>query len=98
MVARGLCFGEMADGKLVCANDLPTMPCLPGQVQEIGINTHPEYRQQGLARRVCLTCAHAMVARNICPQWAAAADNVASEHLAYSLGFGKLAEIVTLSL
>jgi len=98
MVARGLCFGEMAEGKLVCANDLPTMPYMADQVQEIGINTHPNYRHQGHAKRVCLTAAHALVARGLCPQWGTDANNAASEHLAYALGFENLAEVVTLTL
>ena len=98
MLNIGFCYGEIISGRLVCMNDLPGMPYMENEVREIGINTLPEYRGQGLARRVCISCIHGMLQKNICPQWATASANEASFRLAYSIGFRKLADILTVTL
>ena len=98
IVERGLCYGVIEGGMLVSINDLPDMPYMADEVQEIGINTAPAYRGRGLARRVCLSCAHAMADRGICPQWSTTRDNIASQKLARALGFVPLADVVTLTL
>lgn len=97
MVARELCYGIIVDDKLVCANDLPDMPYMDGYVQEIGINTLVDFKGKGFAKDVCLTCISKMTAKNICPQWSTAYGNIASEKLAYSLGFQKFSETITIS-
>ena len=98
IVSTGFCYGEMIFGKLVCMNDLPGMPYMENVVREIGINTLPDYRQKGLARRVCTSCIHAMVQSNICPQWSTQNTNEASARLAHSIGFKKMADVMTITL
>ena len=98
MIASGLCFGEIVDGKLACMNDLPAMPFMEERVREIGINTLPAHRGKGLARRVCLSAIREMIEKGICPQWSAANTNEASARLAHSLGFRKMADVLTITL
>lgn len=92
-IAQSGCgFGRWEDGRLVCANDLPGMPYLADQVQEIGINTHPAFRRRGFAIQVCRAAARAMVGRGKCPCWSCAADNEASAALARRVGFAPLGD------
>ena len=98
MTTRGLCYGEIISGKLVSMNDLPDMPYMESKVQELGINTLPEYQGQGLARRVCATCIHDMIHRGVCPQWSTGSHNEASRRLALSVGFFKIANVLTITL
>lgn len=98
MVERELCYGINVGDKLACVNDLPSMPYMENCVQEIGINTLAEFRGKGYAKVVCATCVSEMLNKNICPQWSTAQGNTASERLAYSVGFQKLAETITVSL
>ena len=98
MLKFGFCYGEIISNKLVCMNDLPDMPYMENEVREIGINTLPEYRGKGLAKRVCISCIHDMVRLNICPQWSTVYANEASLRLALSVGFEKRADVLTVSL
>lgn len=90
-------YGIMVDNLLVAATDAPDMPYMESEVQEIGINTLAEYRRKGYAKAVCLAAINSLLKRNICPQWSTRAGNVASERLAYSVGFKKLADVITVS-
>lgn len=92
IVQSGCGFGRWVDGNLVCANDLPGMPYLAGQVQEIGINTHPGYRRRGYAAQVCRAAVRAIVEQGKCPCWSCAADNAASQALAKRAGFVPLGD------
>lgn len=95
---NGYAFGIFEDNKLICVSDAPSMPYMHDKVQEIGINTLPEYRGKGHAKSVALSCIKAIIASDRCPQWSCAASNIASERLAYSVGFHKFADILTLSI
>jgi hypothetical protein len=98
ITAKECCFGVFENDQLVSATDTPSMPYLPEQVQEIGINTLPQYRGKGYARAVTLCCIKALLVKNKCPLWSCAASNNASEGLAYAVGFRKLADVVTASI
>lgn len=91
-------YGVLQDGLLVSATDAPDMPYLSGTVQEIGINTRAEYRKRGFAQVACLAAVHGLMARGICPLWSTAAENTASEKLAYAVGFTRLADVLTMGL
>ena len=98
IIGLGFVYGMVLDGKLISVTDLPSMPYMAGQVQEIGINTLKEYRGKGYAKAVCEACIGDLVNNGVCPMWSTGIDNAASEYLAYSLGFQMLAETVIVSL
>ena len=90
-------YGIKVDDLLVAANDAPYMPYMESEVQEIGINTLNEYRNKGYAKAVCIAATNSLLRQNICPQWSTTTGNIASERLAYSIGFKKLADVITVS-
>lgn len=98
MSKKGIVFGIFQNNKLVSATDAPDMPYMDDKVQEIGINTLPEYRCYGYAKLVTLACIKAIIEKEKCPQWSCATSNVASEKLAYGTGFKKLADVLTISI
>jgi len=94
----GFAFGIFDNAKLVCVSDVPDMPYLSDECQEIGINTLKDYRCCGYAKAVAHASARAIVSNGKCPQWSCAADNGASAKLARNLGFMKLADVVTVGV
>ena len=77
---------------------MPDMPYMQDKVQEIGINTLSEYRCKGYAKSVTLSCIKAIIEKGKCPLWSCSTHNTASERLAYSVGFRKLADVLTLGI
>lgn len=98
LVARKLAWGVFVDGALVSASDAPDMPFLSSEVQEIGINTRAEFRGHGYAKMACAAAIESLLGRGICPLWSTGVENVASQRLAHSLGFERIADVLTLSL
>jgi RimJ/RimL family protein N-acetyltransferase len=56
-------------------------------VLEIGIETHPEARRQGLATLACAALIRYALSRGLEPVWSAHSENKASQILAVRLGF-----------
>ncbi|MFC2014426.1 GNAT family N-acetyltransferase [Chloroflexota bacterium] len=88
----GYFMARMVNGIPVSMTDPPGMPFIPDMVQEIGINTLPDYRNIGYAKEVVSACISKIIADNKCPMWSCDANNHASERLAYSVGFKKLCD------
>jgi hypothetical protein len=98
MVEKKYCHGIILDNKLVSATDTPDMAYMCESVQEIGINTLKEYRGKGYAREACISLIHELLSRNICPLWSTTMENAASDRLAKSIGFEKLADVLSVSI
>ena len=99
MVEENLCVAVYENSIIACCTDAPMMPYLPHLVQEIGVNTLPEYQKLGYAKM-----ASAVVVENILmnnskePLWSTTAANISSQKLAEKVGFKKFADVLTLSL
>ncbi|MBP3922504.1 MAG: GNAT family N-acetyltransferase [Ruminiclostridium sp.] len=98
MIQENLCVGAFDREVLVSCSDAPGMPYMSNEVQEIGINTLPEYRGKGYATSVCKKCIYEILGNGKVPQWSTSANNIASQRLAEKSGFVKLADVITLSL
>lgn len=98
MVRCHYCVGAYEDGRLVSCTDAPSMPYMAGQVQEIGIRTHPEYQGKGYAAAACIACAKSILASGKVPQWSTGIDNIASQRTAQRAGFAKLADVLAVSM
>ena len=96
--ALGYCMARMADGKPVSMTDTPTMPYMSDMVQEVGIDTLPDYRNRGYAKEVVSACISKIISDNKCPQWSCDADNRASERLAYRVGFKRFCDVYSIVL
>lgn len=94
----GLAFGIFEDDKLVSVTDAPAVPYMEDKIQEIGINTLSEYRRKGYAKLVTLGCIKSIIKNGKCPLWSCNTNNISSEKLAYSVGFRKLADVLTISI
>ncbi len=108
IVQKERCFGVYRNGKIAAATDSPDLP-VSGEVlgendfcktdfAEIGINTLPEFRRQGLAYEVCAALINSLLSKGTVPLWSAASDNTASRKLAEKLGFKELMRMTEISL
>jgi hypothetical protein len=93
IAAAGYCIAKMVNGKAVSVSDAPYMPYMADAVQQVGINTLPEYRRRGYAREVASACVSKILAGGKCPQWTGDIFNFASHKLAFSLGFKYFGDI-----
>ncbi|MDE7293612.1 MAG: GNAT family N-acetyltransferase [Oscillospiraceae bacterium] len=113
IVQKGRCFGIYRNGKIAAATDSPDLPVsgehfgendcgenltVKMDFAEIGINTLPEFRRQGLAYEVCAALISSLLSKGTIPLWSAASDNIASRKLAEKLGFKELMRVTEISL
>ncbi len=98
MVASNICCGVFVGDCLVSCTDAPLMPYMENKVQEIGINTLPDFRGKGYALGSAVACAENIIKSGKCPQWSCSADNIASSRLAQKVGFAKLSDVLALTI
>lgn len=98
MVQEHMCIGVFVDDILVSCTDAPGMPYMENEVQEIGINTLPEYRKQGFAAAACQKCLREILCHGKVPQWSSAMGNQVSRKLAEKVGFVEFGEVVSMTI
>jgi RimJ/RimL family protein N-acetyltransferase len=96
--SKNYCHGIITDNKLVSVTDAPVMPFMQELVQEIGITTLKEHRGKGYAKAVCISLINELISKNICPLWSTDENNGASDRLAKSIGFEKLADVLSIHI
>lgn len=69
------------------------MPYLPDFIQEIGINTLPDYRGPRYTQLAATACLQSILSSKKCPIWSCEP----SRRLTSSIGFKKLADVLTIS-
>lgn len=67
-------------------------------MQEIGINTLPEYRKNGFAAAACQKCLREILCHGKVPQWSSAMGNQVSRKLAEKVGFVEFGEVVSMTI
>ena len=95
---KGCVFGYFIGEKLVSATDAPQMPYMQDDLVEIGINTLPDCRGKGYAKIVTGAMIKFLVSKQLVPIVSCAASNMASQKLIESLGFVKLADVISLTI
>lgn len=96
MAAIGTCCGVFENDMLVSCTDAPLMPYMPERVQEIGLNTLPDYRGRGYAALAGRLCASNIAESGRCPLYSCSAGNAASISTAGKIGFTKFADVYTI--
>ena len=94
---NGYIYGLYVDGRLVSATDAPDLPYMDDVVVEPGINTLPSYRRRGYARTVVGALLKQWLKEGKVPLWSCSFANTGSQRLAESLGYAKLADVITIS-
>lgn len=85
---RQPCSGIFTDGQLAAVAGYETWG---GAIAHIAVVTHPEFRNQGLGRRVVAHVARRAVDAGLLPQYRTLLSNEPSMHVAKSLGFQQYA-------
>ena len=95
---KGYAFGFYVGDELVSVSDAPDMPYMKDSVVEIGMNTLPAYRNKGYGKIVLGSMLKFIVNIPKVPIVSCTSTNVASQNLIESVGFIRLADVITLSL
>lgn len=81
---EGAAFALLSDGAIA---SLAFSAFVTTSALEIGIETAPAYRGQGLAKHACAALIDDCLTRNLEPVWACRLENAPSHRLAETLGF-----------
>ena len=95
IVNQGYCFSVSVDDKLVCVTDAPDIPYMSDIIVEPGINTLAGYRRKGFAKIAVGALIKYLLSIKKVPIWSCGSSNIASAHLAESLGYQKLGVVVS---
>jgi hypothetical protein len=98
IASKGYVFGLFLGDKLVSASDSPSMPYLREKAVELGINTLPEYRNRGFAKIVLGAMLKFVISIQKVPIVSCSSSYIASHKLIQSVGFVKLADVISISL
>ena len=81
---RGIGFCARIEGRII-SHAVSLMQCREGI--HIGIETHPDFRNKGLATGIAAKLLVHCIERGVYPHWSASSENAASIHLAEKLGY-----------
>ena len=81
---RGIGFCVRIESRII-SHAVSLMQCREGI--HIGIETHPDFRNKGLATAIAAKLLVHCIERDIYPHWSASSENAVSIHLAEKLGF-----------
>lgn len=95
---KGYVYGIYEDGLLVSATDAPDMPYMSDLVVEPGIATLQDYRNRGYGKAVVGSLMIHLLRIDKVPIWSCSSTNTASQRLAESVGYRKLADVIALTL
>jgi len=98
IIQYNFCVGVYVDGILASCTDAATMPYMPKQVQDIGINTLEQYRGHGYATVACRKAAENILQGGRCPIWSYSYANAGSRRVSENLGFVKLSDVLMLEI
>lgn len=98
MIRTRLCCGIFMDNILVSCTDMPGMPYMQDEIQEIGINTLINYKGKGYASDACTLMISNIIKAGKCPMWSTHIDNIGSIRLAENIGFSKFGDVLSISL
>ena len=83
-VERGIGFCAKIEGSIICYA-VSLIQCREGI--DIGIETHPDFRNKGLATAIGAKLLVHCIERGIYPHWSTGYENATSIHLAEKLGY-----------
>jgi RimJ/RimL family protein N-acetyltransferase len=92
-VSKGYSWGVYDEHNLVSVTDAPGIPYMSDLIVEPGINTLA--RRKGYAKMACAALIKKLVKDGKVPIWSCGSRNIASAHLAETLGYKKLADVIT---
>lgn len=98
LVDKGYCWGAYRDEILVSVTDTPIVPYMNDLIVDLGINTLQNYTHQGHAKTATGALIKHLIDHNKVPIWSCGDYNIASIALAHSLGFKKLADVLTFTI
>jgi RimJ/RimL family protein N-acetyltransferase len=97
IVSKGYAFGLYVGDELVSVSDSPDMPYMKNDAIEIGMNTLPAHQNKGYAKVVLGAMLGFIINIPKVPIVSCTSSNIASQRLIESIGFLKLADVVSLS-
>jgi GNAT superfamily N-acetyltransferase len=93
-IADGIAYGVFQAAQMVSASSAPRVAHMNDRVEEVGVDTHPDYRRRGYGASVVSHMTEAILGLGRTPVYRTGADNVASRRLVESCGYIKFADSV----
>lgn len=91
-IQDGVAFGVFQNGFLVCAAEAPIVAHMQDEVEEIGVDTLPEYRGCGYGKAVVSNATQRSLELGRVPIYRCSAHNEPSVYLAKAIGYRKHAD------
>jgi hypothetical protein len=93
-ISDGIAYAVFRDGRMVSASSAPAIAHMQEKVEEVGVDTHRDYRNLGYGRSVLSHMTKAILDLDRVPIYRLSNKNLASLRIAESVGYRKLADSV----
>lgn len=93
-IKDGIVFGVFQEGKLVSVSEAPVIGHMQEPIEEVGIETLPEYQRRGYGKAVLSATTNAILNIGRIPIYRCSSKNEASIRLARTVGYEKYADII----
>lgn len=93
-IRDGIAFGVFQEGELVSVSEAPGIGHMQNSIEEVGVDTLPEYRRRGYGKAVISAMTKAILDIGRIPIYRCNSQNKASVRLAKAIGYEKHADII----
>jgi len=93
-IKDGIAFGVFQEGRLVSVSEAPAIGHMQGLIEEVSVDTLPEYRRRGYGKAVISAMTKAILDIERIPIYECSFKNEASIRLAKAIGYEKYADII----
>jgi predicted GNAT family acetyltransferase len=90
----GIAFGVFLKGELVSVSDAPAIGPMQDEIEEMGVETSPDYQRRGYGKTVISAMTRAILDIGRVPVCRCGANKEASLRLARAVGYMKYADII----
>lgn len=93
-IKDGIAFGVFQEGRLVSVSEAPAIGNMQDLIEELGVDTLPEFRRRGYGKAVISLMTKAILDVGRIPIYECSFKNEASIRLAKAVGYEKYADII----
>ena len=93
----GIAYGVFLNGKMVTRSYAPHIAHMQDRVEEIGVDTHHDFRNKGYGKSALAGTTGAVLNINRVPIYRVSRNNIASQRIVESVGYFKIADSIEIT-